>query len=306
VRYYFPGAVLPAVANLKITEVMYHPASPTAAEVAAGFTNSNDFEFIWLTNVGTEPLDLTAIYFSNGVQFAAAEGIQNWLAAGASVVVVENRAGYASRYGTQWPVLGEYSGDLNDAGERLVLNARDGTVLSEFRYDDANGWPPLADEGHSLVRVSGDPALPASWLASLDPGGLGVSTYDGWAKRYFADPAAAEAAAGADPDADGLGNFGEYAFGTDPRVAGTREAGLAVLVSGNPLQLSVRRRAGTGLRWELESFTIDEAAAGWVVVPGAAAVVTAAGDGSETAVWPAPEGTARGRLLRVRVRPAGP
>jgi hypothetical protein len=43
-----------------------------------------------------------------------------------------------------------------------------------------------------------------------------------------------------------------------------------------------------------------------VVVPGAAAVVTAAGDGSETAVWPAPEGTARGQLLRVRVRPAGP
>jgi len=306
VRYYFPGAVLPAVASLKITEVMYHPASPTAAEVAAGFTNSNDFEFIRLTNVGTEPLDLTGIYFSNGVQFAAAEGIQNWLAAGASVVVVENRAGYASRYGVPWPVLGEYSGDLNDAGERVVLNARDGTVLSEFRYDDANGWPPLADEGHSLVWVSGDPALPASWLASLDPGGLGVSTYDGWAKRYFADPAAAEAAAGADPDADGLGNFGEYAFGTDPRVAGTREAGLAVLVPGNPLQLSVRRRAGTGLRWELESFTIDEAAAGWVVVPGAAAVVTAAGDGSETAVWPAPEGTARGRLLRVRVRPAGP
>jgi hypothetical protein len=306
VLYYFPGAVLPAVANLKITEVMYHPASPTAAEVAVGFTNSNDFEFIRLTNVGTEPLDLTGIYFSNGVQFTAAEGIQNWLAAGASVVVVENRAGYASRYGVQWPVLGEYSGDLNDAGERLVLNARDGTVLSEFRYDDANGWPPLADEGHSLVWVSGDPALPASWLASLDPGGLGVSTYDGWAKRYFADSAAAEAAAGADPDADGLGNFGEYAFGTDPRVAGTREAGLAVLVPGNPLQLSVRRRAGTGLRWELESFTIDEAAAGWVVVPGAAAVVTAAGDGSETAVWPAPEGTARGQLLRVRVRPAGP
>jgi hypothetical protein len=79
-----------------------------------------------------------------------------------------------------------------------------------------------------------------------------------------------------------------------------------LIVPGNPLQLSVRRRAGTGLRWELESFTIDEAAAGWVVVPGAAAVVTAAGDGSETAVWPAPEGTARGRLLRVRVRPAGP
>ena len=89
-------------------------------------------------------------------------------------------------------------------------------------------------------------------------------------------------------------------------MAGTREAGLAVIVPGNPLQLSVRRRAGSGLRWELEVLTPDEAAAGWVAVPGAVAAVTAAGDGSETAVGAAPEGTSRGQLLRVRVRPAGP
>jgi len=77
-------------------------------------------------------------------------------------------------------------------------------------------------------------------------------------------------------------------------------------VPGNPPQVSVRRRAGNGLRWELELLNPDEAAAGWVAVPGAVAAVTAAGDGSETAVWTAPEGTARGQLLRVRVRPAGP
>jgi hypothetical protein len=33
---------------LRITELMYHPPAPSAAEIAAGFTSAEDFEYIEL------------------------------------------------------------------------------------------------------------------------------------------------------------------------------------------------------------------------------------------------------------------
>ena len=35
---------------------MDHPADPTAAELPAGFTDSDDFEFMKLMNVGANPV----------------------------------------------------------------------------------------------------------------------------------------------------------------------------------------------------------------------------------------------------------
>ena len=45
-------------ANLAISEIMYHPADPSAAEVAAGFTNSDDFEFLEFVNIGPRAREL--------------------------------------------------------------------------------------------------------------------------------------------------------------------------------------------------------------------------------------------------------
>ena len=44
--------------RLVITELQYHPANPTAAELAAGFSNDDEFEFIELYNAGNGSLDL--------------------------------------------------------------------------------------------------------------------------------------------------------------------------------------------------------------------------------------------------------
>jgi hypothetical protein len=49
--------------DLCVTELMYNPAEPTAAEVAAGFNDNDDFEFIELKNTGGETLDLTYVSF---------------------------------------------------------------------------------------------------------------------------------------------------------------------------------------------------------------------------------------------------
>ncbi len=48
---------------------MYHPAAPTAAEQAAGFTNEDDFEFLELYNRSGSPQTLNNFYVGDGVGF---------------------------------------------------------------------------------------------------------------------------------------------------------------------------------------------------------------------------------------------
>ena len=46
---------------LRVTELMYHPAPPTAAELAAGYFDDDDFEFIEVTNISpSATIDLRA------------------------------------------------------------------------------------------------------------------------------------------------------------------------------------------------------------------------------------------------------
>ena len=47
--------------NLRITEIMYHPAQPPVGEPNA--------EFIELHNIGDQPLNLNLVSFTNGLDF---------------------------------------------------------------------------------------------------------------------------------------------------------------------------------------------------------------------------------------------
>ena len=60
---------VPYVAPVVLNEVEYHPAAPTAAEQAAGFTNEDDFEFLELYNRSGSPQTLDNFYVSDGVGF---------------------------------------------------------------------------------------------------------------------------------------------------------------------------------------------------------------------------------------------
>ena len=44
--------------SLVVTEIMYHPADPTPAEIAAGYLDDNDFEFIEIRNVSDSTVSL--------------------------------------------------------------------------------------------------------------------------------------------------------------------------------------------------------------------------------------------------------
>jgi hypothetical protein len=160
--------------RLVLTELHYHPADATSAEVAAGFTSDNDFEFIELHNNGTATYDLTGLRFTMGIEFNFATSSIPRLAAGEYLLVVNNRAAFEFRYGTGHPIAGEYSGRLDNAGERIqILDTQDRPVL-DFSYGTLAPWPISPDGTGPSLEVrdpNGDLNDPANWRPSATTSG---------------------------------------------------------------------------------------------------------------------------------------
>jgi hypothetical protein len=160
--------------NLRITELLYHPSEPNAAEFGAGFTDKNSFEYIELMNIGASNLSLIGVRFIAGIAFDFSGAVVTNLPAGARLVLVKNRRAFEFRYGTNLPVAGEYSGLLDNAGESIQLVDSFGGIILEFTYDDAAPWPTQADgQGRSLeiVDMGGNYSDPTNWRASAVSGG---------------------------------------------------------------------------------------------------------------------------------------
>ncbi|HUF64189.1 MAG TPA: CotH kinase family protein [Verrucomicrobiales bacterium] len=203
-------------ANLTVTEILYHPASPNPLEVFDGFSKARFFEFIELTNIGSNSVDLTGVRFGDGIRFdwAHTDHPQRLLQPGVSIVLVANRNAFRLRHPDvpAEQILGEFGGALNDGGERVTLLDGAGRTILDFRYDDADGWPAEADgAGPSLVLVAPstrpDLDLPESWRASSVVGGNpGVADLGGSSPSNPLD----------DSDSDGVANLIEWVTGSDP------------------------------------------------------------------------------------------
>jgi hypothetical protein len=222
-----------AAGNLVVSEILYHPAAPTLAEQNAGFTDPDQFEYLELMNIGPNPVNLTGVYFSEGIDYAFDSGT---LDPGARLLIVRDRAAILARYPQAAGLLapGQFlngTGLAND-GERICLNASGGAVIQDFTYGDSPPWPAEADgAGYSLVLIdpaeNPDPALPENWRLSHVAGGNPGSTD---AVNFTGDPVA-------DLDHDGLSALIEYALGSSdlgrnpPPLAFARQADGSVLVS---------------------------------------------------------------------------
>lgn len=159
---------------LRIGEIMYHPAAPTPAESAAGFTDGDAFEFIELVNLGPGTVSLQGVRFDRGITFDFSGSSISNLASAGRVLVVRDRPAFQARYGADLPVAGVYEGGLDNSGETLRLIDRWGLVIQEFAYDDNAGWPTAADgTGPSLEAIDfrSDPGSPLHWRASAAPRG---------------------------------------------------------------------------------------------------------------------------------------
>ena len=159
--------------DILITEVHYNPDGP------------DDFEFVEIMNRTSHVIDLSNHRLTDGITFKFAD--QTHLAAEAIAVIVENVNAFAERYQDPtspyyYPniqVIGQWSGRLSNAGERIQLFAPNNTLLTEVHFEDDNGWPEGADglgsslelrSPHSLpndpIALQSQIDQPSSWMAS--------------------------------------------------------------------------------------------------------------------------------------------
>ncbi|MHC4299758.1 MAG: lamin tail domain-containing protein [Planctomycetota bacterium] len=136
----------PVAESLRITEIMYNAQDPNE-------------EFIELCNTGAQTINLNLVSFTDGIDFTF-PGIE--LATGEYVVVVRDRIAFEARYGTSVNIAGQYSGSLNNGGERITLQDAIGQTILDFAYRD--GWRSLTDgAGFSLTVIDPSDPNPDSW-----------------------------------------------------------------------------------------------------------------------------------------------
>jgi len=162
--------VLAAPLALRITELMYHPENPPP--------NSNyvakDFEYIEVKNIDTKPLDIGGFMLKGTVTFTFPSMA---LPAGGYALVVSNLPAFQSKY-TNYPTMtiaGQYNGNLNDAGDEVILHGKFDEPVLDFTYSDS--WYPSSDgDGYSLNIINASApistwGLKDSWQLSNLVGG---------------------------------------------------------------------------------------------------------------------------------------
>jgi len=165
------------VGSLRISEINYHPVDPTPSELGAGFTDDDDFEFIELQNIGSQPVALGGVSFTEGVAYAF-PSTTSALAGGDRMLVVRNQAAFELRYGTGINIAGEYSGRLSNNGERIRLETSTAETILDFSYGDSDPWYERTDGVGGTLVVNDVAATPVEqfekyyhWRGSTEFGG---------------------------------------------------------------------------------------------------------------------------------------
>jgi hypothetical protein len=134
--------------SVRVTEMMYHPAVADA-----------NTEFIELQNVGTQTINLNLVKFTNGVDFTFGDTSLN---VGQYVLIVQNQTAFEAKYGGSLNVAGQYTGQLDNNGEKIEIEDGLGNIIQSFKYED--NWYELTDGmGFSLTIVDANSTDPNSW-----------------------------------------------------------------------------------------------------------------------------------------------
>ncbi|HLB73309.1 MAG TPA: lamin tail domain-containing protein [Sedimentisphaerales bacterium] len=165
--------ITPVAQNLRITEIMYHP-------IDTGDPEDPNREYIELRNIGHEQINLNLVRFTNGIDFTF--GDVN-LPLGEHVIVACKRSALEGRgadYGDL--IAGEYTGKLDNDGDKIRLeDAAEQTIL-DFEYED--GWREITDgEGYSLTIIDPNDMM----LYGSDDGLVAYWTFDDMAGTTVTD-----------------------------------------------------------------------------------------------------------------------
>lgn len=183
------------VGPVTITEVNYHPANPTAADLAIEASLiDNDLEFVEIHNAALTPVNLENWRLRGIVDYDFAPMS---LGAESTLLIVSfnpldplnaNRlAAFRNHYGidSSVEIVGGYSDQLSNNYGRVELQSPDDpgdggngipfVMVDEVLYDDRGLWPDADGNGETLQRVDATEAgnLVESWIgATPTPGSV--------------------------------------------------------------------------------------------------------------------------------------
>ncbi len=140
-----------AAEPVRITELMYHPASEDVRE-----------EFVELHNPGPDPVNLTGWRFTTGVRFTFPAVT---VPPGGYLAVAADLAVFAQLHPGVTNVVGPWDGILSNSGQLLELVDAAGRRVDAVRYADEGDWAVRErapdDYGHRGLR----------WTSQADGGG---------------------------------------------------------------------------------------------------------------------------------------
>jgi len=145
--------------DIVISEIHYNPGSAQGID--------SDYEFIELYNAGST-IDLAGYQITTAFNhtFTSYE-----FQTGSYLVLAIKAASYVELGDS---VIEWDSGNINNTGETIVVLDAAGVTLDTVSYEDGDPWPSAADgtgPSLSLLDVSSDNSLAASWAASSADGG---------------------------------------------------------------------------------------------------------------------------------------
>jgi hypothetical protein len=173
--------------DVVIHEIQYHRA-PLSREGQPVTARSE--EWIELYNRGADAVDLGGWWLVDAVAYTFPAGTT--LAPGAYLVVAADAASLRAEH-PGITVLGDFSGRLDNGGDRILLLDARGNPADEVRYFDGGRWPAAADGGGSSLELRdpwADNAAAEAWAAS-DEGPRSAwtsTTYRGLAEASAVGP----------------------------------------------------------------------------------------------------------------------
>ncbi len=146
---------------LVITKINYNPL-PTGRVL-----NSKDLEFIEIINNGSETVNLTGDYFM-GTGFVYQFPAYSTIFSDSRQIIASNEYAFNLTYG--FPASGQFTRNLSDIGQALVLADSYGDTIDYVNYSSLPPWPDANGNGKylQLTDPNKDNNDPANWIATSD------------------------------------------------------------------------------------------------------------------------------------------
>ena len=140
---------------------MYHP------DTTRTFPDSDQQEFLEILNTGTSTVSLDGVYFS-GTGFVYQFPPASVIGPDSKIILAGNSDVFIKKYGVS--PFGQFTRNLSNKGEKLVLADGFGNVIDSVTYSDSSPWPNADGNGYylELIDPHSDNSIAANWTASTN------------------------------------------------------------------------------------------------------------------------------------------